>query len=34
MAEATRMIAADIVAKVMASRHGDFVREAVASGAS
>ncbi len=30
MAEATRMTTADVVAKVMAGEHGDFVREAVA----
>jgi hypothetical protein len=30
MAEATRMTAADVVAKVMAGEHGDFVRDAVA----
>jgi putative transposase len=30
MAEATRMTTADVVAKVMAGEHGDFVRDAVA----
>lgn len=30
MAEATRMTAADVVARVMAGEHRDFVREAVA----
>ena len=30
MAEVQRMTAADVVAKVMAGEHGDFVREAVA----
>jgi transposase-like protein len=30
MAEATRMTTADVVARVMAGEHGDFVREAVA----
>ena len=30
MAEANRMTTADVVAKVMAGEHGDFVREAVA----
>jgi hypothetical protein len=30
MAEATRMATADVVAKVLAGEHGDFVREAVA----
>ena len=30
MAEGHRMTAADVVAKVMAGEHGDFVREAVA----
>ena len=30
MAEATRMPTADVVARVMAGEHGDFVREAVA----
>jgi len=29
MAEANRMTTADVVAKVMAGEHGDFVREAV-----
>jgi putative transposase len=29
MAEGHRMTAADVVAKVMAGEHGDFVREAV-----
>jgi transposase-like protein len=33
MAEATRMTTADVVARVMAGEHGDFVREAVALGA-
>ena len=30
MAEGHRMTAADVVAKVMAGEHGDFVRDAVA----
>jgi putative transposase len=30
MAEGQRMTTADVVAKVMAGEHGDFVREAVA----
>jgi len=30
MAEVQRMTAADVVGKVMAGEHGDFVREAVA----
>jgi len=30
MAEGQRMTAADVVAKVMAGEHGDFVRDAVA----
>jgi hypothetical protein len=30
MAEGQRMTAADVVAKVLAGEHGDFVREAVA----
>ena len=30
MAEGQRMTAAELVAKVMAGEHGDFVREAVA----
>ena len=30
MAEGRRMTAADVVARVMAGEHGDFVRDAVA----